>query len=100
MLDNIRDMHNVIFYICVIYILFLAAVFTTLVMSFLWYKVWKTSSLIYPYKSFTYHYRNISYVRFAVVVRESFVLNIEHLVGTRDGKKEAQKIDMVWTGTK
>ena len=61
----------------------------------LWYKVCKTSTLIYPYKSPTYHYRNISYVQFAVFVTDSFVHNIEHHVGTRDGKKEAQKIDIV-----
>ena len=63
----------------------------------LWYDVWKTSTLIYPYKSPIYHLHKVLHSYSALFPSEYLICNVGHNVGTRDGKKEAQKIDIVWT---
>ena len=39
----------------------------------------------------------IHYTQSPLIPTESLVYNFGHNVGTWDGKKEAQKIDIVWT---
>ena len=56
-----------------------------------WYDVWKTSTLIYPYKSHLYHETNV----FQDILRQNSVPQLQYLrhhVGTRDGKKRRKKL--------